>query len=59
MAKFDIEQLNNFNISIGPSIKILNDLEGDKVNLAKGHLLDALRRMSEFFVESNKPETED
>ena len=55
VKQFGIEKLNNFNISIGVSLKILNELDGEKVNMAKGHLLDSLRWMSEYFVESNQP----
>jgi len=57
--KFNIEQLNKFNISIGESIKMLDGLTDEKVNMAKGHLLDSLRRMSEYFVESNRPVKEE
>lgn len=57
--KFDIEMLNKFNISIGNSLSMLNDFEGEKINLTRNHLLDALRRMSEYFVESNKPEVKE
>lgn len=53
--KFNVEQLNKFNISIGESINMLEGLDDEKVNMAKGHLLDSLRRMSEYFVESNRP----
>jgi hypothetical protein len=54
-TKLNVEQLNKFNISIGESMKMIEGLEDEKTNMAKGHLLDALRRMSEYFVESNRP----
>ena len=41
-------------------MEIIKDLqEYQKAQLAKGHLLEALRRMSEYFVEKYKPIAKD
>jgi hypothetical protein len=58
MEDFNIEQLNKFNISVSESMKIIENLQDDqKAKLAKSALLEALRRMSEYFVEKFKPVT--